>query len=77
VTFAADTQGGDKSDAILLLDEPGLFLHATAQASLLKFFDQLPNQIIYGVYEPLKATAPAASISAATSADEGSGICDQ
>src|SRR5262249_50180930 len=26
VTFAADTQGGDKENAILLLDEPGLFL---------------------------------------------------
>ncbi len=52
VTFAADTQGGDKANAILLLDEPGLFLHATAQGSLLAFFDTLKNQIIYTTHSP-------------------------
>ncbi len=52
VTFAADTQGGDKENAILLLDEPGLFLHATAQSALLKFFETLPNQLIYSTHSP-------------------------
>jgi energy-coupling factor transporter ATP-binding protein EcfA2 len=52
ITFAADTQGGDKSNAVLLLDEPGLFLHATAQASLLKLFETFPNQIIYSTHSP-------------------------
>ncbi|MGZ5459572.1 MAG: AAA family ATPase [Thermoanaerobaculia bacterium] len=57
VTFAADTEGGDKANAILLLDEPGLFLHATAQSSLLRFFDQLPNQIIYTTHSPFMIDA--------------------
>lgn len=52
VTFAADTQGGDMGNAILLLDEPGLFLHATAQEALLSFFDTLPNQIVYTTHSP-------------------------
>ena len=52
VTFAADTQGGAMGDAILLLDEPGLFLHATAQEALLAFFKTLPNQIIYTTHSP-------------------------
>jgi len=52
ICFAADTQGGDKANAILLLDEPGLFLHATAQNSLLRFFDTLPNQILYSTHSP-------------------------
>jgi ABC-type cobalamin/Fe3+-siderophores transport system ATPase subunit len=52
VTFAADTQGGDKAGAVLLLDEPGLFLHATAQGNLLRFFDTLPNPIVYSTHSP-------------------------
>lgn len=52
VTFAADTKGGDKANAILLLDEPGLFLHATAQSSLLRLFETLPNQIVYSTHSP-------------------------
>jgi energy-coupling factor transporter ATP-binding protein EcfA2 len=52
ICFAADTQGGDKANAVLLLDEPGLFLHATAQNSLLRFFDTLPNQILYTTHSP-------------------------
>ena len=51
-TFAADTQGGSMDNAILLLDEPGLFLHATAQEALLAFFRSLPNQIIYTTHSP-------------------------
>jgi len=57
ITFAADTDRGDKSNAILLLDEPGLFLHATAQESLLRFFEELPNQIIYTTHSPFMISA--------------------
>lgn len=52
VTFSADTLGGDKENAVLLLDEPGLFLHAMAQGQLLKFFSKLKNQIIYSTHSP-------------------------
>ena len=52
ITFAADTAGGEKEKAILLLDEPGLFLHATAQAALLEFLEQLPNQVIFSTHSP-------------------------
>jgi recombinational DNA repair ATPase RecF len=52
VAFAADTQGGAMDQAILLLDEPGLFLHATAQEALLSFFRTLPNQIVYTTHSP-------------------------
>lgn len=53
VTFAADTQGGPKEDAVLLLDEPGLHLHAVAQEDLLRHFDEdFENQIIYTTHSP-------------------------
>ena len=47
-TFSADTQGGNADGAILLLDEPGLYLHAMSQDDLLKHFrTDFKNQIIY------------------------------
>ena len=53
VTFAADTEGGPAANAIILLDEPGLYLHATAQADLLKLFkNDFDNQIIYTTHSP-------------------------
>jgi hypothetical protein len=52
VTFSADTLGGDKANAILLLDEPGLFLHPKAQGQLVRFLDTLPNQLIYSTHSP-------------------------
>ncbi len=45
----------DGMDTILLLDEPGLSLHATAQNDLLQFFEQelMPNhQLIYTTHSP-------------------------
>jgi len=52
-TFAADTDGGKISDAILLLDEPGLYLHAKSQGDLLKHFDEdFTNQILYSTHSP-------------------------
>lgn len=53
VTFAADTKGGPSEDAILLLDEPGLYLHAASQADLLRYLDgDLQNQVIFTTHSP-------------------------
>lgn len=53
MTFAADTAGGYAEDAVLLLDEPGLFLHAMAQRDLLDHFkNDFENQILYTTHSP-------------------------
>ena len=41
-------------NAILLLDEPGLHMHGTAQAKLLEFFERLShdNQTLYSTHSP-------------------------
>ncbi len=53
IVFAADTKGGDAANAILLLDEPGLYLHAKSQSDLLEHFrNDFPNQIIYTTHSP-------------------------
>lgn len=52
-TFAADTKGGPAENAILLLDEPGLHLHAIAQRNLLDHFAKdFKNCIIYTTHSP-------------------------
>ncbi len=47
-------QLGTKKDIILLLDEPGLSLHALAQADFLRYIDDLTenHQIIYTTHSP-------------------------
>ena len=54
VAFAADTKGGDAENAILLLDEPGLHLHAKAQRYLLNHFENgfEKQQILYTTHSP-------------------------
>lgn len=53
ITFAADTKGGNAENAILLLDEPGLYLHAKSQTDLLTHFENdFANQIIYTTHSP-------------------------
>lgn len=53
ITFAADTDGGKVANSLLLLDEPGLYLHAKSQSDLLKHFDDdFDNQIIYSTHSP-------------------------
>lgn len=53
ITFTADTAGGSAENAILLLDEPGLYLHAVAQQDLLTHFAKdFKNQIIYTTHSP-------------------------
>ena len=51
--FSAEADNGHKN-AILLLDEPGLHLHPTAQQELLSFFEKLAekNLIIYTTHSP-------------------------
>ena len=53
IMLAADTKEGVAKDTILLLDEPGLYLHAKSQKDLLDFFDnKIPNQIIFTTHSP-------------------------
>ena len=53
VSFSADTDGGKVENAILLLDEPGLYLHAKSQGDLLRHFeDDFTNQILYSTHSP-------------------------
>lgn len=53
VTFAADTKGGPSEDAIILLDEPGLYLHAASQGDLLRYFvNDIPNQVLFTTHSP-------------------------
>lgn len=53
ITFSADTDGGAAQNALLLLDEPGLYLHAKSQFDLLQHFeDDFENQIVYTTHSP-------------------------
>ena len=53
LVFLAESDQGHK-DAILLLDEPGLNLHPTAQQELIDFFEELSqnNQLAYTTHSP-------------------------
>ena len=63
VTFAADTAGGNADGAILLLDEPGLYLHAASQGDLLKYLrEDLKNQIIYTTHSPFMVPSDAINL---------------
>lgn len=53
ITFSADTAGGAATNAILLLDEPGLYLHIQSQKDLLTHWDKdFDNQIVYTTHSP-------------------------
>lgn len=53
LVFLVESEEGHK-DAILLLDEPGLHLHPTAQQELIVFFEKLSekNQLLYSTHSP-------------------------
>lgn len=53
LVFLVESDDGHK-DAILLLDEPGLHLHPTAQQELIAFFEKLSetNQLAYTTHSP-------------------------
>lgn len=54
IIWFSKIQADPTSNYILLLDEPGLNLHASAQADLLRFFEDLSKnyQIIYTTHSP-------------------------
>lgn len=53
ITFFADTKGGKAENAIILLDEPGLYLHAKSQTDLLNHLtNDFENQIIFTTHSP-------------------------
>lgn len=53
ITFSADTDGGHAENAVILLDEPGLYLHAKSQTDLLRHFESdYSNQILYSTHSP-------------------------
>lgn len=53
ITFSADTDGGNAENAVLLLDEPGLYLHAKSQSDLLHHLKvDFSNQILYSTHSP-------------------------
>ena len=62
LVFLVESDGGHR-DAILLLDEPGLHLHPTAQQELITFFEELsetnPNCLYYAFSLPNRWTKPA------------------
>ena len=53
LVFLVESEGGHK-DTILLLDEPGLHLHPTAQQELIAFFEKLSekSQLAYTTHSP-------------------------
>jgi len=72
VAFAADTKGA--GDAVLLLDEPGLHLHARSQADLLAHFEQdFANQIIYTTHSPFMVPVHRPDAVRTTSTSEAAG----
>ena len=74
VTFSADTQGGDADGAVLLLDEPGLYLHAKSQEHLLRHLRQdYTNQIIYSTHSPFMIPPDAIDIVRTVNIDETKG----
>ncbi len=53
IVFAADTEDGEADGAILLLDEPGLYLHARSQGDLLRHLEEdFSNQIVFSTHSP-------------------------
>ncbi|SFO33667.1 AAA family ATPase [Nitrosospira briensis] len=74
ITFFADTKGGKAEDAILLLDEPGLYLHAKSQSDLLGHFKRdFENQIIYTTHSPFMVPTHALDSIRTVSIDESAG----
>ena len=55
----ADAENGPERPHILLLDEPGLSLHALAQSDFLKYIDSLgkKHQVLYSTHSPFMVNA--------------------
>lgn len=73
-TFFADTNNGEAENAIILLDEPGLYLHAKSQSDLLKHLDEdFDNQIIYTTHSPFLVPTKKVTLVKTVSIDESKG----
>lgn len=73
-TFFADTKNGSAENAIILLDEPGLYLHAKSQSDLLKHLDEdFDNQIIYTTHSPFLVPTKQVTLVKTVSIDEANG----
>jgi len=74
ITFSADTQGGNADGAVLLLDEPGLYLHAKSQEHLLRHLrEDYENQIIYTTHSPFMVPPDAIEIVRTVNIEEKTG----
>lgn len=72
-------QEDENSNYILLLDEPGLNLHASAQADLLRFIDDLSDdyQIIYSTHSPFMIASDSLNrVRTVLETDKGSVVSD-
>lgn len=74
ITFSADTDGGHAEDAVLLLDEPGLYLHAKSQSDLLHHLEvDFSNQILYSTHSPFMVPTHALDSVRTVNIDEEAG----
>ncbi|WP_413479584.1 ATP-dependent nuclease [Vibrio hibernica] len=74
ITFFADTANGDAENAIILLDEPGLYLHAKSQSDLLKHLtEDFTNQIIFTTHSPFMVPTKELSCVKTVSIDQENG----
>lgn len=79
IIWFSKIQADKASNYILLLDEPGLNLHASAQSDLLKFFEDLSKkyQIIYTTHSPFMVESTNLSrVRTCFETDEGTVISD-
>lgn len=79
IIWFSKIQADKGSNYILLLDEPGLNLHASAQSDLLKFFEDLSKkyQIIYTTHSPFMVESTNLSrVRTCFETDEGTVISD-
>lgn len=79
IIWFSKIQADKSSDFILLLDEPGLNLHASAQADLLRFFEDLSKkyQIIYTTHSPFMVESDKLNrVRTVLETDEGTIISD-
>ena len=74
ITFAADTHGGNADGAVLLIDEPGLHLHAKSQGDLLNHMrTDFKNQIIYTTQSPYMVPPDAINVVRTVNIDASKG----
>jgi predicted ATPase len=79
--LAAFSELRDAEDLILLLDEPGLRLHAAGQADLLRYLDEelaVGHQVVYTTHSPymVDAARPHRVRSVEDVAGEGTRVCE-